>query len=88
MTANTEVVHTIRYEQRDLGGNPWVAAFDAALRVPSGKPATGKVLQDTGDYFAIRFPSRGVYVYRRVRDFDTGGKIPFWDHGVVVMVLP
>jgi len=83
-TETTEIVHTIRYEQRALTGSAWVAAYDAA--VPGKTP--GKVLQDTGDYFAIRFPKRGVYIYKRAEKRGWQDFGPLWDRGVLVMVLP
>lgn len=83
-----ETVHLIRYTQRALSGNSWVAAEDAALPTDHGRKRVGKVLQDTGDYFAIRFPNLGVHIYRRVqeRGYQTHGS-PLWDRGVLVMVL-
>jgi len=84
----TEAAHIIRYEQRELHGNAWVAAVDAALPSNGRRKLVGKVLQDTGDYFAIRFPKLGVHIYRRMheRGLSTHGS-PLWDRGVLVMVL-
>lgn len=79
-------VHAISYTQHS-GKDPWVGAYDSRITRDGSATAQGRVLTDDGDYFAIRFPGRGIHVYQRVPKVTMRSN-PWYDAGILVLVIP
>ncbi len=86
---------TLHLEQMGQGGrNPWVRVFDLGMRADDGGCVYGRAVAEDNGHLAVRYPNRGVVVYKL--DTGDGDRVPFGRSGrgdvhvtaVPVMVLP